>query len=331
MEFLAGFDGGATKTTCLITDVQGAPLGMGVAGGANYHSVGLEKMRLSIEQSLGRALRKTDLKDVRFKAACFGLAGVDRKKDFELVCKELKKVVRASDLIVVNDALIALLGATAGNSGVLINAGTGAIAYGMNKEGNFSRSSGWGYLLGDEGGGFDVARRAMIACLRAYDGRGKETSLISRLCSYFNLDSVEELVGLVYKDRLDIKEIAGFTPLVCMTAREGDEVSKEILYNASEELSFAAIAIVRSLHLEDEQFDLVITGGLFKDQVITENFKRCISKELPKARIALPRLKPEVGAIIYALQKICVSVNEELIASLSNGYGGYLTNQCFDA
>ena len=60
-------------------------------------------------------------------------------------------------------------------------AGTGSIAYGRNANRKFARVGGWGYIFGDEGGGFDLTRQALRAILRHEEGWGPDTVLRSML------------------------------------------------------------------------------------------------------------------------------------------------------
>ena len=48
------------------------------------------------------------------------------------------------------------LGAIGFEPGAVVAAGTGVIALAGDRDGNFARSDGWGYILGDDGGGWLV-------------------------------------------------------------------------------------------------------------------------------------------------------------------------------
>ena len=69
-----------------------------------------------------------------------------------------------------HEATIALFGALGGADGVVVIAGTGSIAYGLNGS-KSSRIGGWGYLLGDEGSAFWIALCALRQGMQGYDGR----------------------------------------------------------------------------------------------------------------------------------------------------------------
>ena len=60
----------------------------------------------------------------------------------------MREIIPAENYRITNDAVIALLGATAGEPGVIAIAGTGSIAYGRNAEGR------------------DCARRRLGICVR---------------------------------------------------------------------------------------------------------------------------------------------------------------------
>ena len=74
-------------------------------------------------------------------------------------------------MVVSNDAVTAHLGALGGEPGAVIVAGTGAIALAASPAG-WARADGWGPMLGDDGGGYWIGRRALAMALREHDGRG---------------------------------------------------------------------------------------------------------------------------------------------------------------
>ena len=74
-------------------------------------------------------------------------------------------------MVVSNDAVTAHLGALGGEPGAVIVAGTGAIALAATPAG-WARADGWGSMLGDDGGGYWIGRRALAMALREHDGRG---------------------------------------------------------------------------------------------------------------------------------------------------------------
>src|ERR1700728_627874 len=179
-QYFLGVDGGQSKTTATIGDENGRVLGSGRGGPCNHAgaSEGRAKFINAISTSLGAACLEAgvDAATVRFASACLGFSGGPADKQ-----AILGEILAADRMLVTDDATIALSGALAGAPGIVVTAGTGSIAFGRNAPGRTARAGGWGYLFGDEGGGFWIARQAMRAALRMEEGWGVTTSLRARL------------------------------------------------------------------------------------------------------------------------------------------------------
>src|SRR5450759_5038585 len=126
MRLFLGVDGGQSGTTAVIGDETGQILGTGEAGPCNHAAAG----------SVGAACAQAglDAAAVRFEAACFGMSGgPDDKREI------LAATLRVERLVVTNDAVIALAGATSTGQGIITIAGTGSIAFGRNPAGRTAR------------------------------------------------------------------------------------------------------------------------------------------------------------------------------------------------
>src|ERR1035437_5370457 len=171
MRLFLGVDGGQSGTTAVIGDETGRILGTGEAGPCNHTvaSDGRAKLERAIAGSVGAACAQAglDAAAVRFEAACFGMSGGPEDKR-----EILAATLRVERLVVTNDAVIALAGATGTGQGIITIAGTGSIAFGRNPAGRTARAGGWGHIFGDEGGGFDIARQAARAGLGLAAGGG---------------------------------------------------------------------------------------------------------------------------------------------------------------
>lgn len=172
MSLFLGIDGGQSSTVGLIADEGGRVLGHGRGGPCNHvaASEGRAKFKRAILECLDEACRAAglDLSTVEFEAACLGFSG--GATDKEAYSREF---IRSKSFKITHDAEIALTGATAGDPGVIVIAGTGSIAFGKNANGTTKRAGGWGYAFGDEGGAFDVAKQALRAALAMEEGWGK--------------------------------------------------------------------------------------------------------------------------------------------------------------
>ncbi len=184
--YVMGIDAGGTKTVCLLADEQGRIVSEGRGAGANLHAAG----ELEVEKVLhaGDGSRRSAIVDIMPAAICLGIAGVDREDEARTVRAIMRRIGYKSRMLVVNDALIALVAGAGDAPGIVIIAGTGSIVYGRNARGEAARAGGWGHMIGDEGSGYWIGREALAAVMRAGDGRGPATQLTADMLAHFEVD-----------------------------------------------------------------------------------------------------------------------------------------------
>lgn len=274
---LLAVDGGGTKCLAAFVDSERHILGMGQAGACNYQGVGTaaaaRELRSAIQQAMSAAAVASDRPgqgaEWEVECAVFALAGLDTAPDRQVIVPLVKGVldelrIRTDNLIVENDGYVALLGATRGEAGVLINAGTGSVVYGVNRQGVTARAGGWGHRVGDEGSGLWIGRQVIAAVFRAADGRDEPTVLRELLLAQLGLANVEALLDWLYGSSYSVEQVAQLSPLVSQAAAAGDVVAARILERAAAELFQAAQAVIRQLAMRDEAFRLFLQGGVLQ-------------------------------------------------------------------
>ncbi|MEO0843413.1 MAG: BadF/BadG/BcrA/BcrD ATPase family protein [Cyanobacteria bacterium J06643_5] len=306
MSYVLGIDGGGSKTVCVLINDKREILGRGEAGSANYQSVGIEAAKYSIESAINQAIIKQN--NIKINAICLGLAGVGRAKDIEIIEKIIKEIpvtrnIKSENIIISHDALIALVGGIGNDVGIVVAAGTGSIVFGRNHRGETKRVGGWGYILGDEGGAYQIAVAGMKAALKYDDGRGIDTSLLVDFQSYFGLTNIEELIEVVYRSGLGVKEIAGLAPIVDNAAFLGDKVANQIIDDAVDELVKATKVVINEIFIEREFLEIVTTGSVWKGKSqIWERFISCINRDFVNVNVIFPRFEPVYGAGLLGLR-----------------------------
>ena len=301
--FVIGVDGGGTKTTAILLDRGGSLLGRGQAGPSNRYAVGEAPAGVELRRAIEAALVCGKVAAADVQAICLGMAGVDRPGDSAAVTSVVRGILPAAEALVHHDAIIALAGGVGRLYGVVLIAGTGALAYVVDAHGHSRRASGWGHLLGDEGSGYDTGLRALRAVLRAHDGRGPATTLTAQVLSAWNLNLPEDLIGLVYAPDFPRRRIASLLPLVDEAAGAGDAVAREILEAAGRELGGAACAVIRGLGMEQEAFEVVLAGGAFQTRhLLRDAVDETVRALAPRAVLIEPRHEPAMGAALLALQ-----------------------------
>jgi N-acetylglucosamine kinase-like BadF-type ATPase len=294
-----GIDAGGTKTVCFLADEEGRVLAEARGGGANLQSAGELEVEKVLHQVMEAALAQHD---VRPAATCLGIAGVDRAGDAEAVRGIMRRIGFRTRTLVVNDAMIALVAGAGDEPGVVVVAGTGSIAYGRNAAGQAARAGGWGYLLGDEGGGFWIGRAALLAVVRQFDGRGPATLLTEMVLQHMHLASPTELIHEIYYRDLQRHAIAGLAALVQDATDAGDAVAAHILVRAGDELAAAAASVITRLGMRGEAFSIVLAGGIFRGVPwLTGDVASRLSEVAPRSAVRLLDVEPAVGAVRLAL------------------------------
>ena len=300
--WLLGIDGGGTKTVCVAADQGGVVRARGRGGPSNYHAEGLERAVKSVAEAVDEALVQVGGRREEVVVVCAGLAGVARRTDRRVMGDALRPLFPAGELRLETDAKIALVGGTGGRPGIIVSAGTGSVAFGLNEAGKEAKVGGWGYLFGDEGSGYDIARRGLTAVLRAFDGRGSATSLQQAFLTTLQLDSPDDLIPVLYSNPLSPGRVAALFPLVLQEADEGDAVAVGIIRDAAEALAELAVTAVLRLDLGVSPCLLVVSGGVFEGKLLRRWFEEAVRGRLPQARVVAPEAPPEVGAVQLALE-----------------------------
>jgi N-acetylglucosamine kinase-like BadF-type ATPase len=310
MKLFLGVDGGQSGTAAVIGDETGRVLGRGEGGPCNHAGIGEGRAKLerAVKESVGAACIDAglDFATVRFEAACFGMSGGPEDKQ-----KILAEILRTGRLIVTTDAETALAGATGTGSGVIAIAGTGSIAYARNAERRSARAGGWGYIFGDEGGAFDIARQSLRASLRMEEGWGPPTALRRALLDSTGAASANELLHRFYAAEWPRPRVAQLARLVDKVAGEGDLVAIDILNQAAMQLAMLAASVRSQLWKPGDAVEIAYIGGVFESRVVLERFRLLVEFEAGNRCIA-PLRGPAEGALLEAYRQAGCNVDSML-------------------
>ena len=293
-----GIDVGGTKTLCLLADSEGRIQATGRGPGANLQAVG----ELEVEKIVHQAMEEVSMDHARAAVVCVGIAGVDREDDARVVTAIMRRISHGSRIIVVNDALIALVAAVGDSPGIVIIAGTGSIAYGRNARGIAARAGGWGHMIGDEGSGYWIGRQALSAAVREVDGRGPRTALTADVLEHFGVTDAAGLVRIVYNREVPRANVATLGPTVQRARDRGDAVAMQILERAADELALAAASVTARLEMRGDAFSFVLAGSMFRlVPSLVEELRRRLVEVAPRADVKPLVVEPALGAVALAL------------------------------
>lgn len=258
MALIVGVDAGGTKTIGVVADENGNVLNTVRGAGANLHVHG----ELAVEKVLAELLDAL-CPEERPDALCLGMAGVDRPHEGTLIRSLLRRLGFRANALVVNDAVIAIAAGAPDRVGVVVVAGTGSIAYGIDRQGNTARAGGLGPILADEGSAGWIGQRALIAAIRSAEGRGEETRLRYAIFEALKVTALSELPPMTYGGTLTREKMAELAPTVIAVALAGDPIAMRLVEEASDELAAIARSVARQLDFGAAPFPLIFSGGLF--------------------------------------------------------------------
>jgi glucosamine kinase len=161
-----------------------------------------------------------------------GLASTDAALEIrDLLAKIF--TLPTSSVQAVHDIELAYRAHFAPDEGILVYAGTGAIAFHLRSDGSSERAGGHGCLIDDAGSGFGIGQAALRAVLRGLD-EGRSGLLTDLVFAHAQCHTWPELSTFVYNRGRS--GVAGFAPLVGQAAHQGDEGAQAILEQAGHEL-----------------------------------------------------------------------------------------------
>jgi glucosamine kinase len=295
---LAGVDGGASKTRAVVLSSSGAVLGAATVQSASaYHREPEEAAGIvlaAVREAAGWA-------GTPLAAIGAGLAGADDPAIGERLARTITASGLAGLVHVDHDAAAALAGGLGLEPGMVILAGTGSVAFGVDTSGRRARAGGWGPLLDDEGSGYAIGRAVLRAAMRAHDGRGPSTALAHAVQARFALESLAALKATVRGFGID--QVAAVAPLAVEAARAGDAAAARILERAAAHLAGMVAAVAKALGHTDAPPSLVASGGVFEaGDLVVRPMMAALDGLGVRVALRPARFPPEIGAALLAAQ-----------------------------
>ncbi|HLS09171.1 N-acetylglucosamine kinase [Lentibacillus sp.] len=321
MEYVAGIDGGGTKTVAAIADAKGSVLAKAAAGPVNPNVVQKEELFQTLHALIEDLKNQSGAKFGQITSLFAGMSGAGNDKTVNMLTEMLCELVPSDTKVQVEpDTVNALYSGTYGQPGIVQISGTGSITFGINTEGERDRTGGWGYLFGDEGSGYDIGRAGIIAALKAFDRRGKDTILLDMVRTHFRIDNPYDLIQHIYAAESPKSDISPVAKLVFAAYKNDDTAAHEILTNAVTEISDSIRTLKAKLFRPEEEVVAVLCGGVFADKAILPALLVAELQEDQQLTIMTPDMEPVGGSIIGALLMENIKPDDAIIQMISSTY-----------
>ncbi len=290
-----GVDGGGSALRVVLVDEEMNVLAQSERGTANPSSIGREAAAVLIQVAIHETLETAGKTADDVRAIALGIAGTAHAQEW---VREVGQSALPNALIVPSsDFEIALVGARGERFGVIIVAGTGSVAWGINRAGESVQVGGWGYLLGDEGSGYWIGMEALKTFVRTMDMQRAEEQqvlLVQRIAEALNLSNPREIIQWTYSQSR-VRDIAQLSKTVLELAGSGDVGARAIVDAAISHLA----QLISMIHqrLNDHQLPAAFAGGLLDN----ENYLSVrLAQHLHLPAVPQPRYPPVMGAALLA-------------------------------
>lgn len=283
-----GMDAGGTKTRALVTTLSGHRLGEALSEGANPNSHGVDLAAQRLTEAATAALDRAGPGSRRALAAtAIGLAGVSALAEESVRARMHTALTRAgvdTEAVFTGDDEVAFASGTCEPDGVVLIAGTGAIAARMRARTRTGVADGLGWLVGDAGSGFWIGHRAARASARQLMA-GYEAGPLAQAVLAHALPERQDLAPreraralarvLTAAPPINLAQLA---PLVSRACEQGDALAAHIVARAAQHLADS----VRSVRESGERTPVVLAGGvLARSGPVRAALVRELSPEAP--------------------------------------------------
>ncbi|TMD05118.1 MAG: ATPase [Chloroflexi bacterium] len=297
MTTVLGLDMGGSRTRARLVrnrNIQTEAVG----AGTNITAVGLPEVRRRLAGVLN------ELGNPGVDACCAGAAGTEDARARGELERLLTELLPGARVEVVHDSRLVLAAANL-VSGLALIAGTGSVAYGRSQRGEEARAGGWGWLLGDEGGGAWLVREALRALLRRVDDGDRNGPLGVALMAAAGVSDPLALAAQLHGSR-EPEQWAALADAVFRAAAE-DPGAQAIIEQGADSLADLAIRVAKRL---GEPGPVVLAGGLLLHQPLLE---RAVRARLSAHGLAAIRLddEPVAGAVQIASRLLTSAMGPE--------------------
>jgi N-acetylglucosamine kinase len=307
MQYVLGFDGGGTKTECVLLDSQRLVRATSRSGPSNPLRTGFESAASALAEAAHSATREAGIDIHEIAALCAGLAGVGSAQSHAEMQRQLSNAFPNTKLRLLTDLELSLE-ATGRPAAIVLVVGTGSAAIGRDASGQIARAGGHGPLLSDQGSAYDVGRLAVGSAVRERDRIGSDTAIGTEILRCLKFSSWTEL-----RDRARVAADEVFPrvfPVIAHAAEKGDQHAQSLLVSAAHEIAVLAESLIERLHLRDSAFHIAKTGGLITaSKFFDAQLDLQLKKIAPRATIGLLPLTPAEAAARLALELISVPAN----------------------
>jgi glucosamine kinase len=311
-DIVIGIDGGASTTRVIVSDLRGNVLSHAQCGSS--FAPKNPTATKNVQQTIRNALATANRRPQEVKSLVAGIAGYDRISDMIWV----QPLTAAPGIICtrhhLNDAMVAHSGAFLGEPGIIVIGGSGCIILGITEAGRQIRN--YDFLHYAPGGarflGLNVMHEALAGNIDPSD-----ENLIQKILAHWQAPTLEKIrergaAGfMAHPIELD-NTLRTLAPTITAAASGGSRLAQRVCDNAIEQI-VVGVKMIAPLFAQQPPPTALIGSVANSDY-----FKKNLSRKLSEANCQPiePRLSPTAGAVLMALKKLNVGIDDQVIENL---------------
>lgn len=311
--YVAGVDGGGTKTACMIADEHGTVLACAVTDGSNHQICGFSLALENVFSAVDTACARAGIQRETLSFIYLGMAGADSQEDFRLLNQGFSAAFGGIPFKLVNDVWIAFACEARQGWGAVSVCGTGSNLAIKDPSGKIYTVRALRYMLGNYGGGYHLAEIALHHAFRCNEHTGPDTYLAEVLPQHCGCANMDELARRVYQSGYQYHNHYNIPKLVFDLGWQGDQVCRDILTEMGTQLGTMLGHLICHAGLNQEKIPVVLAGSQYsKDshRLIIGPLEEVLHKFAPAASLYVVQCPPVAGAVLSALKEIGVETDD---------------------
>ena len=136
--------------------------------------------------------------------------------------------------------------------------------------------------------------------------------------AWLGITDPEALLTRLHETDLTRDAVASLAPMVTHLAASGDSVAGDIVTRGADALAHV-ISVVHATLFDGGDAEIVVTGGLWKDETYASALRRAVTTRMTNVRFVSPALPPVLGAVLCALRHAGVQIDVQVKSQLSDG------------
>lgn len=253
MTFL-GIDAGASSTKWALSD------GHAILAHGSLEAMDGHIYRDESQARMDRVLQEIAARVSNVARVYAGITGISDQTR-ERILEKISHNFPGAQIVLMTDIELAYRAHFAPGEGIFLYAGTGSVALHITEDNQVIQIGGWGYLLGDEGGGYWIGRQAIRHILQRLDHGLELDKFAEEILGTMNSYTWDEIKSFVYSQNRNA--IAALSKEVFRLADEGNPDAQEILRSAGKEL--AHLVATMALRIDAKDLPVVFAGGISRE------------------------------------------------------------------